>query len=100
LRAVIAAVDVLDLPLIYRSTRCPLLVPRATQSMAEWLGPAAQPGWRAYEAWVRRSLLDAAAETPPLEVAWTGTAHDVPLEAPELVASLIDDRLRGAVTPR
>ena len=57
--------------------------------MSELLPEAAQPGWRAYEAWVRHELLDAATSTVLLGVQWTDTAHDVHLEAPELVVSLV-----------
>ena len=90
---VMAAVDALDLPQVYRSTACPLLVTRGRQSMAELLPEDAQQGWRGYEAWLGDQLTAAAAATPLLDVEWTGTAHDVHLEAPATVAQLIDQRL-------
>jgi pimeloyl-ACP methyl ester carboxylesterase len=68
MREVMAAIDALELAQTYRSTLCPLLVTRGTRSMAELLPEAAQPGWRAYEAWVRQALLDAATTTVQLDV--------------------------------
>jgi pimeloyl-ACP methyl ester carboxylesterase len=93
---VMAAIDELDLPQVYRAARCPLLVTRGRQSMAGLLPGDAQEGWRGYEAWVRDQLAAAAAATPLLDVEWTDTAHDVHLEAPETVTQLVDRRLTPA----
>ena len=95
LREVMAAIDALDLLDVYVHAQCPLLIIRGRESMAEVLPDDVQGAWRAYERWTEDRLRQTADQYPNVEVVLTPTAHDVHLEAPELLASLIDQRLPG-----
>ena len=93
---VVRAIDALDLLDVYAHARCPLLVVRGEESMAGLLPDPAQPAWAAYERWVLDRLTAAAEASPWVELVGTPTAHDVHLERPELLVSLVDERLRPA----
>ena len=95
LAEVMAAIDGLDLLGVYARARCPLVLVRGSESMAELLPEAAQPAWRACERWLLYRLTDAADASPLVDLVITPTAHDVHLERPELLVPLIDDHLRA-----
>jgi pimeloyl-ACP methyl ester carboxylesterase len=74
---------------VYRRARCRLVIVSGQQSLAELLPAQAQAPWRAYERWVQAQLDQAAAANPALALVWLPTGHDLHLEAPEAVASLV-----------
>ncbi|MEV6875051.1 alpha/beta hydrolase [Amycolatopsis sp. NPDC051128] len=92
-RAVMAAIDALDLFAAYRRARGPLVVTRGTRSMAGLLPEEAQDAWLAYERWTLAELRSVAAEVPTFRLCETATGHDVHLEDPDLVVSLIGPAL-------
>ena len=95
LAQVMRAVDALDLFGVYARARCPLVLLRGSESMAELLPEPAQPAWRSYERALLDRLTTAADASPLVELVVTPTAHDVHLERPELLVSLVDGFLRG-----
>ncbi len=93
LQQIMRQIDDLDLFDVYARARCPLLVVRGSVSMAELLPDAAQPAWRGYERWTADQLTALSDSTAGLDVVFTPTAHDVHLEAPELVVSMVHHSL-------
>jgi pimeloyl-ACP methyl ester carboxylesterase len=87
---VMRAIEALDLFGVYARARCPLVVVRGGESMAGLLPDAAQPAWTAYEQWVLDRLTAAAQASPLVDLVVTPTAHDVHLERPDLLVSLVD----------
>ena len=71
------------------------VVGRGSESMAELLPQPAQPAWRSYERALLDRLTTAADASPLAELVVTPTAHDVHLERPELLVTLVDGYLRG-----
>jgi pimeloyl-ACP methyl ester carboxylesterase len=94
-RAVMRAIDALDLFAAYRRARGPLVVTRGTRSMAGLLPAEAQEPWRAYERWTLAELHRTAAAVDSFRLSETATGHDVHLEDPDLVVSLIAPALGG-----
>jgi pimeloyl-ACP methyl ester carboxylesterase len=90
------AIDELDVLALYRRTRCPLLLTRGTESLAEIVPAEAQPAWAAYERWLDGQLVALADELPLVELAFTPTGHFVHVEAPELLVNLLHGRLEPA----
>jgi pimeloyl-ACP methyl ester carboxylesterase len=91
---VVRAIEALDLFDVYARARCPLVVVRGEESMVELLPGAAQPAWSAYEQWVLDRLTATAEASPLVDLVVTPTAHDVHLERPDLLVSLVDRYLR------
>lgn len=91
---VMRAIEALDLFDVYAEARCPLVVVRGGESMAELLPDAAQPAWSAYERWVLDRLTATAEASELVDLVVTPTAHDVHLERPDLLVSLVDRYLR------
>lgn len=92
-----AALDALDLFAVYRGTRCPLLVVSAARlGFEELLDPPVADAVAAYRIGFERDLAAVAAITPLLTTVEVDTGHDVPLEAPHEVASLVVERLGAA----
>ena len=87
---VMEAIEALDLFDAYARARCPLVVVRGGESMAELLPDAAQPAWSAYERWVLDRLTATSRTVPLVDLVVTPTAHDVHLERPDLLVSLVD----------
>ncbi|MEU8637379.1 alpha/beta hydrolase [Amycolatopsis sp. NPDC048633] len=94
-RGVLRAIDALDLFAAYRRARGPLVVTRGTHSMAGLLPEDAQEPWRAYERWTLAELRRTATEVPTFRLQETDTGHDVHLEDPDLVVSLLAPVLGG-----
>ncbi|MGY1620400.1 alpha/beta fold hydrolase [Geodermatophilus sp. SYSU D00691] len=90
---VMRAIDELDVLAVYRRARCPLLLTRAGESMAELVPAEAQPAWVAYERWTDQQLAALAAELPEVDVVITPTGHFAHVEAPELLVNLVHERL-------
>ncbi|WP_049562305.1 alpha/beta fold hydrolase [Nonomuraea sp. SBT364] len=92
----IAQMDALDLIPVYRAARCPLLVVSSTGSdLSAMLPPDVSAAFDAYVRGFSRELTEAAARTPLLSLADMATGHDMHLEAPYEVVSLILGHLRG-----
>lgn len=92
-RGVMRCIDELDRFAVYRRACCPLVVVSAQRSMAEVLPQEVRAPWAAYERWVQQQLDAAAAANPNVALVAMPTGHNVHLEAPEAVATLIHERL-------
>jgi pimeloyl-ACP methyl ester carboxylesterase len=96
LRAVMRAVDALDLHAAYRATRCPLLIASGRGAeLAELLPAPLRPAWVAYVAWNDRQLAEIARDVPLVSLASLPTGHDPHLEDPESLTNLLAGYLPG-----
>ncbi|MEV5830074.1 alpha/beta hydrolase [Spirillospora sp. NPDC052242] len=94
LARLVAELGALDLFAAYRAARCPLVVVASTGTgMDALLPPDVAEVFPAYRRGFARDLAAAAAATPLLSTVDVPTDHDVHLEAPEMVAALILERL-------
>jgi pimeloyl-ACP methyl ester carboxylesterase len=94
LTRLVEALDTLDLLAVYRATKCPLVVVATYRRGAEER-PLSELGkaFKGYQTGFKRDLAATAAVTPLLSLVEIDSGHEVHLEKPSEVASVVIDHL-------